>query len=97
MRSSHFCTCNDTSCQFNPANHDQGCDLCIEDSLETKEIPKCFFLKVVDNTDDISDWSFESFAKLVLKKQFIIYRKLDGSNCPSFFIASIQIANLFFQ
>lgn len=63
-----FCPCTDTSCEFNPANHDKGCMLCVEDSLKCREIPKCFFLKVVDNIDDFEDWSFEHFAKLVMEK-----------------------------
>jgi len=44
MKRATFCTCDDTSCLLNPSNHDQGCDLCVQDSLITKEIPKCFFL-----------------------------------------------------
>lgn len=66
---SEFCTCKDTSCQFNPQNHERGCSPCIEDSLSGGEMPKCFFLKVADNIDDIEDWSFENFANLTLAKQ----------------------------
>lgn len=62
-----FCPCRDTECQFNPTNHDQGCNLCVEDSLKCKEIPKCFFLKVTDNIEGFDDWSFEHFAKLTLE------------------------------
>jgi len=39
----------------------------VEDSVKCREIPKCFFLKVVDDIDGIEDWSFEAFARLVLK------------------------------
>ncbi len=67
MKSSPFCTCTDYSCELNPVNHDKGCNLCIEDSLKTREIPRCFFLKVSDNIDDIEDWSIEAFARLALK------------------------------
>lgn len=63
-----FCPCTDTGCQFNPVNHDQGCDLCVEDSLKCGEIPKCFFLKVVDSVEGFDDWSFEHFARLALKQ-----------------------------
>lgn len=63
-----FCPCTDTGCQFNPENHDQGCNLCVEDSLKCREIPKCFFLKATDSIDGFEDWSFEHFAKLVMKK-----------------------------
>ena len=64
-----WCPCCDESCQFNPCNHDQGCNLCVEDSLKCGEIPKCFFLKVVDCVDGFDDWSFEHFAKLVLENK----------------------------
>lgn len=65
MSSEHFCPCTDYSCQFNPHNHEKGCDLCIEDSLKCKEIPKCFFLQITDDISNITDWSFEAFSKLV--------------------------------
>lgn len=61
-----WCPCQDENCPFNPVNHDQGCNLCVEDSLKCGEIPKCFFLKVTDNIDGFEDWSFEHFAKLAL-------------------------------
>ena len=38
-----FCTCADYSCPLNPANHDKGCDLCIQKCLKLGEIPSCFF------------------------------------------------------
>lgn len=65
MSGSAFCTCDDTSCPLNPANHDKGCDLCVEDSLRTREIPKCFFLATGRSTDGWSDWSFEGFARFL--------------------------------
>lgn len=68
MSSSPFCTCTDFSCEFNPHNHEKGCNLCIEDSLITKELPRCFFLLVTDDITGFTDWSFEAFAKLVLEK-----------------------------
>ena len=61
-----FCPCSDTTCQFNPANHDQGCNLCVEDSVKCREIPKCFFKAAGGDIDTIEDWSFEMFAKIVL-------------------------------
>lgn len=64
-----FCPCDDYGCEFNPSNHDQGCTLCVEDSLKTREIPKCFYLQATDNIDGFEDWSFEHFAKLVLGKK----------------------------
>jgi len=67
--STPFCPCTDYSCRFNPHNHDQGCNLCVEDSIKCREIPKCFFLKVTDNIEGFEDWSFEHFAELVLKNR----------------------------
>lgn len=61
------CPCTDHSCEFNPVNHDKGCDLCLADSVETKEIPKCFFKAAGGDIDTIEDWSFENFADLVRK------------------------------
>ena len=69
MSSSPFCPCSDHACEFNPVNHDKGCNLCVEDSVKTREIPKCFFLKVNENIDGITDWSFEAFAEFVLKNK----------------------------
>jgi len=68
MKSSPFCTCTDYNCQFNPVNHDKGCNFCVEDSVKCREIPKCFFIEAVGDIEGITDWSFESFAKLVLQK-----------------------------
>jgi hypothetical protein len=68
MKRATFCTCDDTSCPLNPSNHDQGCDLCVEDSLKTREIPKCFFLATGNLPEDNQDWSFESFARIVNDK-----------------------------
>ncbi len=68
ISSTPFCPCKDTSCQFNPMNHDKGCNLCVEDSLKCSEIPKCFFQAAGGDIDVITDWSFESFAKIVNKE-----------------------------
>lgn len=65
---SPFCPCTDLGCALNPRNHDKGCALCVEDSIKTREIPKCFFLKATDSIDGLTDWSFEHFAGLVLGK-----------------------------
>ncbi len=67
MTGSRFCPCTDYTCKFNPQNHDQGCDLCVEDSVNCREIPKCFFLKVNEDISGITDWSFEAFADFVIK------------------------------
>ena len=34
MSSSPFCTCTHTACRCHPANHDQGCNLCIQKELK---------------------------------------------------------------
>lgn len=69
ISSSPFCPCTDYSCQFNPHNHEKGCNLCVEDSIKCKEIPKCFFLQATDSIEGFEDWSFEHFAELVLGKE----------------------------
>ena len=67
--SAPFCPCTEFTCSFNPVNHEQGCTLCVEDSVKCREIPKCFFLSVVDSIEGFEDWSYEHFAKLVLENQ----------------------------
>ena len=61
------CPCDNSSCEFNPVNHDKGCDLCIASSVEDREIPKCFFQVAGGDIGSIEDWSFENFANIVLK------------------------------
>ena len=67
--STPFCPCTDAGCAFNPINHDKGCNLCVEDSLKCREIPKCFFKEAGGDIDAITDWSFENFAKIVNQNQ----------------------------
>jgi hypothetical protein len=61
----HFCTCKVVGCQFHPANHDKGCDLCIQKNLRTGEIPGCFWLKIHDDISTWTDFSFKGFAEFV--------------------------------
>ena len=63
-----FCTCSDRECPNHPANHDKGCTPCIRKYLRSGEIPTCFFVSALGETDGISDWSRESFARLVMEK-----------------------------
>ena len=63
-----MCTCLDVSCPNHPANHDQGCTLCIAKNLKTGEIPSCFFHKA-GSDESQSSYFFEDFAKLVLGKK----------------------------
>ena len=62
---SNFCTCKDLKCPLNPVNHEKGCSLCISKCLKDKEIPSCFF-KLLNKDDEITGYSIEDFAKLVL-------------------------------
>jgi hypothetical protein len=66
--SSPFCTCTDYGCENNPVNHGDGCNPCIESSVDDREIPRCFFIKAGDDVDVREDWSFEAFAAVVLKE-----------------------------
>ena len=59
-----FCTCRDTSCPFNPVNHDQGCTPCIAKNLREGEIPSCFF-KAIDCPKPTQEWHYADFAALV--------------------------------
>lgn len=66
MKSSPFCPCDDYGCEYNPVNHEMGCNLCVESSVKDREIPRCFFIEAGGDPDSIVDWSFEAFAKLVI-------------------------------
>ncbi len=50
-----FCTCQNTACRCHPANHDQGCDLCIQKELRKGEIPSCFFNLVIRPGETVED------------------------------------------
>ena len=58
------CTCTDTSCPFNPANHDKGCTPCIVKNLKYGEIPSCFFV-AIQGHDEYPGYSYQHFAQLV--------------------------------
>ena len=62
----HFCPCRNTACRCHPANHDQGCSLCIEKELRKGEIPSCFFDLVIQPGETVEDCSIEAFARRVL-------------------------------
>jgi hypothetical protein len=67
MKGSNFCPCKNYECEFNPHNHEDGCDRCMEDSIKTREIPRCLFEQVIGEEDinSIEDWSFENFASYI--------------------------------
>lgn len=70
MNARNFCTCQNKKCKMNPANHDEGCDLCIEINLKGNTIPRCFFHKVMgDDVSSIKTWSFKEFADKVNEKE----------------------------
>ena len=62
--SAPFCTCTDTQCPFNPANHDKGCAPCIAKNLKEREIPSCFF-HAAGGDKPTEGWHFEDFAALI--------------------------------
>jgi hypothetical protein len=61
-----YCTCTDLNCPNHPANHDQGCSLCIQKNLKLKEIPGCFF-NSIRCEKPTSEWHYQDFAALVNK------------------------------
>ncbi len=64
-----FCPCKNTTCRCHPANHDQGCALCIEKELRKREIPSCFWDLVIIPGERVEDCSIEAFARRVLENQ----------------------------
>lgn len=62
-----FCTCDDTSCPFNPSNPAQvekgaSCDACIVKNLRLGEIPSCFF-NMVGDSGEWGDFSVRGFIR----------------------------------
>lgn len=67
MNAKEFYSCTDTKCPFNPANHENGCSLCILKCLKLNEIPSCFFNKISSERPENGDYSFKGFADFVNK------------------------------
>lgn len=68
---SHFCTCGDDRCPFNPhnpANDGKGCDLCITKCLRHGEIPNCFFKAVNSERKPEGGYTYRHFAEFVLNE-----------------------------
>lgn len=61
---SGFCTCTDTDCPMNPANHDKGCAPCVSKCLNQREIPSCFF-HLVEQEHGSEGYGFADFARAV--------------------------------
>ena len=69
---SHFCTCTDHGCPFNPHNAEgggKGCDLCITKCLKHGEIPSCFFKAVDSQKKPEGGYTYRHFAEFVIKDQ----------------------------
>ncbi len=69
MSKKGFCTCEDTECKLNPANHEHGCDPCIQKNLREGEIPTCFFKAISEDISEIKTFSNEEFAEHVFKNK----------------------------
>lgn len=67
MNAKSFCTCGDTECPLNPANHDKGCTMCVAKNLSLGEIPSCFFNKA-DPGRTNTEYFFENFARAVMSR-----------------------------
>lgn len=65
----HFCSCDKTSCKFHPANHDKGCDLCIEKNLKRGEIPTCFFQAVNKDISSVKNFTMQGFVEFYLNNK----------------------------
>ena len=59
-----MCTCTDTSCPYNPVNHDKGCTPCIAKNLKMGELPSCFFV-AVQGHDEYPAYTYQHFARVV--------------------------------
>lgn len=72
---SHFCTCSDHACPFNPhnsANQEKdgnGCDRCVAKCLTHGEIPGCFFHAVKSGGKPEGGYTYRDFAHFVLDQQ----------------------------
>jgi len=64
---SRFCTCADRACPLNPANHDKGCDLCVQKCLKLGEIPSCFFNAICDTERPEGGYTYRGFAAFAEK------------------------------
>lgn len=62
-----FCTCEDTSCDLHPMNHELGCDLCIQKNLQLDEIPSCFFKNIHKDLSDLETFKTKNFVEFYLK------------------------------
>lgn len=71
MGSKHFCTCRDLDCKLNPANHDLGCDPCIQKNLKQGEIPGCFFRLISDDLSSLEEFTVKDFVDFYLTTKSI--------------------------
>ncbi len=67
MTGSPYCPANIDSKFALPGFQSNGCDSCVEESLQKDELPKCFFCKIEEEGPlDEQDFSFMNFAKKVM-------------------------------
>lgn len=59
----HFCSCPVEQCPQHPGNHGMGCDPCVQDNLEKKKMPACFFNIVHDDVSEVTDFTIDGFIK----------------------------------
>ena len=65
----HFCTCVDKSCDKHPANHESGCDACIQKNLVQGEIPACFWISIGGDLSDEKEYTVECFTEYFLRNR----------------------------
>lgn len=65
MASVTFCPCVDYECSANPVNHDQGCTPCVQNCLQDRDIPVCFFRALEPDMEREQDYSYRGFAAFI--------------------------------
>lgn len=68
----HFCSCGDHKCPFNPhnpANEGKGCDLCVAKCLKRGEIPSCFFHAAGEGRRPEGGYTYRDFANFILENE----------------------------
>ena len=67
-----FCTCTDLKCPCHPANHDRGCDLCIQKNLKQKDALIAFSEQLTEKNYEKKSGFSDRLKKFTddLKKNF---------------------------
>ena len=75
MSGSPYCPANQESKFAMPGYETDGCDSCVEASLNSNEIPKCFFCKMEEEGPlKTNDYSFQNFANKVMENKMKFHR-----------------------